>query len=69
MFPEMTRHVVSIVSYLLGYPTDQWVDEIILGFLSVFFAGEKPSMISNYSEFLSEAIHNQFLMFLTKGDF
>ena len=58
MFPEMTRQVISIVSFLLGYPTDQWVDEIILGFLSVFSAGEKLSMIFNYSDILSEEIHD-----------
>lgn len=39
MFPKMSRHVMSIMSFLLGYPSDQWVDEVILGFLSVPFSG------------------------------
>lgn len=58
MFANMTRQVISIVSCLLGYPNDQWADDISLGFMSVFSASEKPSMIFNYSEFLSEAIHD-----------
>lgn len=65
MFPEMTRQVILLFSCLLGYPTDQWVDEIILRFLLVFSAGEKPSIIFNYSEFFSKVIHDQFLKFST----
>jgi len=69
LFPEMIRQVVSIISCLLSYPNDQWVDEIILGFLSMFSTSEKPSIIFNYNEFLSKAIHDQFLKFSTEGYF
>lgn len=58
MFPKMTRQVISIVSCLLGYPTNQWVDESILGFLSVFLVGDKPSLMFNYNKFLAEAIQD-----------
>ena len=51
MFPEMTKQIISIVSCLLGYQSDQWVDEAIIGFLSIFTIGEKPS-IFNYNEYL-----------------
>ena len=36
MFPEMTEQIISIVSCLLGYQINQWVNEAIIGFLSVF---------------------------------
>jgi len=37
MLPKMSREVISMVSCLLGHPNDQWVAEVILGFLiSVF---------------------------------
>lgn len=58
-----------MVSCLLGYPSDQWVDEVILAFLSVFSAGDKPSLIFNYSQFLAESIHDQFLKFSIEGAF
>lgn len=67
MFPEMTRHFISMVSCLLGYPTNQWVNEVILGFLSFFLVGDKPSLMFNYIQFLVEAIHDQFLEFLLKS--
>lgn len=54
-----------MVASLLGYPTDQWADEVILGFLSVFSEGNKPSLIFNYIQFLADCIHDQFLKFST----
>lgn len=57
MFPEMTKQVISILSCLLGYQTDQWVDEAIIGFLSVFSTGENTLAIFHYSEFLVDVIH------------
>jgi len=48
MFPEMTKQIILIVSCLLGYQSDQWPDEAIIGLLSVFTTGERPS-IFNYS--------------------
>ena len=57
MFPEMTKHIISIVSYFLGYRTNQWADETIIGFLSMFVTIEKPLVTFHYSEFLAEVIH------------
>ena len=34
-FPDRTQHIVTVFSYLLGYRTDQRVDEAIIGFLSI----------------------------------
>ena len=50
--PKMSKQVIYIVTCLLGYPTNQWVDEAVLGFLSVFSYGHKPSLIFNYSQYL-----------------
>lgn len=53
--PKMTQQIISVVSCLLGYYYDQWVDEVLIGFLSIFLVDEKPSLIFN--EFLVELIH------------
>lgn len=34
-FPKRTRYIVTILSYLLGYYADQWLDEAIIGFLYI----------------------------------
>jgi len=33
MFLEMTKQIISIVSYLLGYQNDKWVDKTIIVFI------------------------------------
>ena len=35
-FPEGSRHVISMLSFILGYFTDEHTDESILRFLSTF---------------------------------
>lgn len=68
MFLKMTKKIISIVSCLLGYQFDQWVDESIIGFLSIFTTSEKP-FIFNYRQFLAVKIHDQFLKFSTEGNY
>lgn len=68
-FPEMTKQIISIVYCLLEYQSYQWVDEAIIGFLSVFSIGENPTIIFNYSDFLADVIHEKFLKFSTEGTF
>jgi len=36
IFPEQTRQIVTMLSCILGYFTDEHVDESILGFFSIF---------------------------------
>lgn len=58
-----------MVIYVLGYPKNQWVDEVVLVFLSIFSIGHKPSVIFNYKQHLSTIIHDQFLKFKVEGAF
>ena len=61
MFPNRTTQITTILSYLLGYNFDQYVNESILGFLSIFSADSKPTVIYKFSQFLAEAIHEQLV--------
>ena len=61
MFPERTKQITTIFSYMLGYNSDQYVNEAILGFLSIFSADSKPTILYNFSQFLAEAIHEKFV--------
>ena len=36
IFLDRTKQITTILSYLLGYYYDQYVDEAIIGFLSIF---------------------------------
>lgn len=69
MFPDATRHIISLLSYLLGYENDQLVDECILGFFSIFSKEYQPSFMYNYSQFLVDNINEWFMNFTTQGFF
>lgn len=69
MFPDRTRHITTILSYLLGYHSVQFVNEAILGFLSMFSSDSKPTVIYVFGHFLAETIHEQFVKFNTEEIF
>jgi hypothetical protein len=54
---------------LLGYFSHQWVYEPILGFLSIFSTNEKPTTQFDFSTFLADNIHEQFMNFGAEGMF
>ena len=44
-FPEGSRHVISMLSFILGYFTDEHTNESIIGFLSTFVPRQPPFVI------------------------
>jgi hypothetical protein len=69
MFSTKGNQVISSLCALLGYYSDQWVDEPILGFLSILSTDEKPTTQFDFSTFLADNIHEQFMNFITEGMF
>jgi len=69
MFSVKGNQIISALCALLGYYFDQWVDESILGFLSIFSNDEQPTTQFDYSTFLANNIHEQFVNFDTEGMF
>jgi hypothetical protein len=69
MFSVKGNQIISALCALLGYYSDQWVDEPILGFLSIFSNDEQPTTQFDYSTFLANNIHEQFVNFPTEGMF
>jgi hypothetical protein len=69
IFSEKGNQIISTLCCLLGYFSDEWVDEPILGFLSIFSAEEKVATHFDYSGFLAENLHDQLENFPTEGMF
>lgn len=69
IFPDRAKQIITVISYLLGYYSNQWVDEAIIVFLSIFSTYSKPSILFNFSQFLADAIHDQFVRFQTEEVF
>lgn len=57
IFPNRTKKITTILSYLLSYNSDQYVNEAIIGFLSIFSDGSKPIVLYKFSQFLAGVIH------------
>jgi hypothetical protein len=53
----------------LGYYSDQWVDEPIQVFLSIFSTDEKSTTQFDFSTSLANNIHEQCVNFTTEGMF
>jgi hypothetical protein len=69
IFSVRENQIISTLCYLLGYFSDEWVDEPILGFLSIFSTEEKATVQFDFSQFLADNIHEKFFKFSTEGMF
>jgi hypothetical protein len=69
IFSVRGNQIISSLCCLLDYFSDEWVDEPILGFLSIFSAEEKVSIQFDYNGFLAENLHEQLSNFPTEGMF
>jgi hypothetical protein len=69
IFSKRGNQIISTLCCLLGYFSDEWVDEPILGFLSIFSTEEKVATHFDYSVFLAENLHDQLENFPTEGMF
>ena len=58
-----------MLSFILGYFTNEHTYESILGFLSTFAPGQPPSVIFNYVEYIADNIHDHLVKFPTEGVF
>ena len=68
-FPEGSRHVISMLSFILCYFTDEFTNESILGFLSTLSPGQPPAMIFDYARFIADSIHKNLTKLPTEGLF
>ena len=65
IFRERSKQIITVISYLLGYYSDQWVDEAIIGFMSIFSTDSKTSIVFNFIKFIADSIYEQFFKFPT----
>lgn len=61
IFSERARQIVTMLSCILGYTTDQHVDEHILAFLSIFFPGKPRAIVFTFAQFLVDRMHDQLI--------
>lgn len=50
-----------MISNVLGYTTSEFVDEIVICFMSIYSLGQAPTIIFDYAKFIVDKIHDQFM--------
>ena len=68
-FPKDSRQIISMLSFILRYFTDELIDKSIIGFLSTMSPGQPPSVIFDYVGFIADTIHYQLTKLPTEGVF
>lgn len=63
LFPDRTRHIATVISYLLDYYSYQWIDEAIIAFLSILSIESKPYVLFTFIQFQADEIHEQLVNF------
>lgn len=69
IFSKTGRHIITMLSCILGYTSDEHVDEVILAFLSIFTPRKPPAIMYNYAQFITDIVHEQFTRLPTKRVF
>jgi hypothetical protein len=67
IFSVRANQIIYILCYMLGYLLNQWVDEPILNFLSIFSTEEGATIKFNFSQFLVDNIHDHIFRFSIEG--
>ena len=68
-FPESSRQIISMLSFILGYSNDEFTDASILGFLSTLSPGKTLAMIFNFSRFIVDNMDYQLTKLPEEGVF
>jgi len=69
IFYERGRQIITMLSCILGYTTDEHVDEVVLSFLSIFSLGMPHVVIYNYALFIADRMHEKFIRLPTERVF
>lgn len=63
IFSETGKHIITMLSCILGYTIDEHVDEVIMAFLSIFTPGKPLVIMYDYAHFIADIMHEQFTRF------
>lgn len=68
-FTEVGRIIVDMISLVMGFNTNKYVDEVTLVLLSIFTPRQPPVVKYDYASYIANKIHDQFLRLDNEGVF
>ena len=57
IFSETRRRIITMLSCILGFTSDEFVDEFIMAFLSIFTPSMPPTIMYDYAHFIADRMH------------
>jgi len=69
LFNEIGRIILDMISTILGFRSSEYVDEMVLVWLSTFIPGQTPTIKYDYASFIASKIHAQFMNLEREGVF
>jgi len=59
IFSPFGQDIVAMISCVLGYTTSEYINEIILAFMSMFTPGHPPAVMYDYAKYIADRMHEQ----------
>ena len=61
IFFDLGRDIIEMISSVLGHTTSEFVDEIIIAFMSIYTPGQPRAIMFDYAKFIADKMHDQFM--------
>ena len=61
IFSPFGQDIVAMISSVLVYTTNEYIDEIVLAFMSIYTPRQAPVVIYDDAKFIAHRMHDQFL--------
>jgi len=61
IFSQFFQDIVSMISSILGYTIIEYIDKIILSFMSIFTQRHPPAVMYDYAKYIADRMHEQFI--------
>lgn len=68
-FTKIGKLILDMISFILGFKTNEFVDETNLVMLSMFTPGQHPTIKYDYASFIANKINKQFISLEREGVF
>ena len=62
IFSELGRDIIAMISSVLGQNTSEFVDEIVIAFMSIYTPRQPPAIMFGYAKFIADKMHDQFMI-------
>ena len=60
-FIEEGRLILNMISFIMGFNTNEYVDHLILVLLSIFTPAQPPAVKYDFASYIADKIHDQFM--------